>query len=95
MSKKLHKLVNGVEVPLTKEEIQEFKDRAIKHEQKMLLAYRDERAAHYPSVAEFLDAFYWYHNGQPEKMDEYFVKCQEVKAKFPKPSEVPNVEPTA
>lgn len=47
-------------------------------------AYKSKRAAEYPSLADFADAYYWAQNGDDTKMTAYIEKCAEVKAKFPK-----------
>ena len=47
-------------------------------------AYKANRAAEYPSLAEFADAYYWAQNGDDTKMTAYIEKCAEVKQKFPK-----------
>ena len=47
-------------------------------------AYIDKRAAEYPSLADFADAYYWMQKGKTDLMDEYVAKCDAVKNKFPK-----------
>jgi len=47
-------------------------------------AYKYSRAAEYPSLAEFADAYYWAQNGDDTKMTAYIGKCAEVKQKYPK-----------
>lgn len=47
-------------------------------------AYKTNRAAEYPSLAEFADAYYWAQNGDDTKMTAYIEKCAEVKQKYPK-----------
>lgn len=47
-------------------------------------AYKAKRAAEYPSLAEFADAYYWAQNGDDTKMTAYIEKCAEVKQKYPK-----------
>jgi len=47
-------------------------------------AYITKRAAEYPSLADFADAYYWMQKGQTDLMDEYVAKCDAVKNKFPK-----------
>jgi hypothetical protein len=46
--------------------------------------YKSKRAAEYPSLAEFADAYYWAQNGDNTKMTAYIEKCDEVKSKYPK-----------
>ena len=47
-------------------------------------AYKSKRAAEYPSLAEFADAYYWAQNGDDTKMTAYIEKCEAVKTKYPK-----------
>ena len=46
--------------------------------------YKYQRAAEYPSLADFADAYYWMQKGQTNLMNEYVAKCDAVKNKFPK-----------
>jgi hypothetical protein len=50
-------------------------------------AYKYKRAAEYPSLADFADAYYWSQNGDNTKMTDYLEKCDEVKSKYPKGTE--------
>ena len=50
-------------------------------------AYKEMRAEHYPSITEFADAYYWQQKGDPEPMLDYLAKVEEVKNKFPKPTQ--------
>ena len=47
-------------------------------------AYKAKRAAEYPSLADFADAYYWAQNGDDTKMTAYIEKCAAVKEKYPK-----------
>ena len=47
--------------------------------------YQAQRVEEYPPLADFVDAYYWAQKGDNTKMDEYVVKCDTVKAKYPKP----------
>jgi len=47
-------------------------------------AYKSKRAAEYPSLADFVDAYYWAQNGDDTKMTAYIEKCAAVKDKYPK-----------
>ena len=47
-------------------------------------AYQRSRAAEYPSLADFADAYYWAQNGDDTKMTAYIEKCEAVKTKYPK-----------
>jgi hypothetical protein len=42
------------------------------------------RAAHYPDVTDFADAYVHLQNGSTEQMDDYVAKCLQVKEDFPK-----------
>ena len=46
--------------------------------------YARKRAAEYPSLADFADAYYWAQNGDDTKMTAYIEKCAEIKTKYPK-----------
>lgn len=46
--------------------------------------YQRIRGPEYPSLADFADAYYWAQKGDNTKMDEYILKCDEVKEKYPK-----------
>ena len=47
-------------------------------------AYKAKRAAEYPPITEFADAYYWMQKGKPELMDAYVAKCEATKQKYPK-----------
>jgi len=49
-----------------------------------LIAYRDQRAAEYPDIYEYLDGVV---KGDSDQMQNYIDKCLAVKAKYPKPGE--------
>lgn len=42
------------------------------------------RAEEYPGWQEFADAYYWKQRGNPEPMEEYLRRIDEIKAKYPK-----------
>jgi hypothetical protein len=44
-------------------------------------AYKDKRAAEYPSVTDYLDGIV---KGDQAQIDKYIADCQAVKAKYPK-----------
>lgn len=46
--------------------------------------YQRLRAAEYPPMSDFADAYYWSQHGRMDLMDTYIQKCAEVKAKYPK-----------
>jgi hypothetical protein len=47
-------------------------------------AYIAKRAAEYPPITDFADAYYWAQKGKTELMDAYVAKCDAVKAKYKK-----------
>ena len=47
-----------------------------------ILARKEE----YPSIVEFIDAYYWERKGNPTPMDNYMKTCDIVKNKYPKPN---------
>jgi hypothetical protein len=46
--------------------------------------YKFDRAAAYPSIVDFADAYYWAQKGDNTLMDAYVAKCDDVKTKYPK-----------
>ena len=44
------------------------------------------RKEKYPSMVEFIDAYYWERKGNPTPMDNYMKTCDTVKGKYPKPT---------
>ena len=46
----------------------------------------DARQEGYPSIVEFIDAYYWERKGDPTPMDNYMKACDTVKEKYPKPN---------
>ena len=44
------------------------------------------REKEYPSILEFIDAYYWERKGNPTPMDNYMKACDAVKEKYPKPN---------
>ena len=46
-------------------------------------AYIAKRAAEYPPITDFVDAYYWMQKGRTDLMDAYVAKC-ETKQKYPK-----------
>jgi hypothetical protein len=47
--------------------------------------YQRDRAPQYPSLADFVDAYYWAQKGDNTKMNAYIAQCDEVKNQYPKP----------
>lgn len=46
--------------------------------------YKRQRAIEYPPLVDFADAMYWSSRGDNTKLNAYYAKCEEVKAKYPK-----------
>ena len=87
----MHKLVNGIEVPLTQEEIAEFEAREVKHLESLaayeLVKYRDQRAAEYPAINDVVVALVEkYGEARSESFDALMAKRSAIKLKYPKPS---------
>tara|TARA_Y100000310_G_scaffold344706_1_gene458915 strand:+ start:1614 stop:1877 length:264 start_codon:yes stop_codon:yes gene_type:complete len=85
----MHKVVNGIKVPLTEEEIIEFKKREEEHKKRLKLekklSYREKRKAEYPDIGEQLDALYHaMDQGILPKVDGFYDKIKAVKEKYPK-----------
>lgn len=45
-----------------------------------------QRRREYPSLEEFIDAYYWSQNGDPSRLADYLNQVKTVKAKYPKPN---------
>lgn len=46
--------------------------------------YQCLRAAEYPPMSDFADAYYWMQKGKSDLMDVYVARCEAVKQKYPK-----------
>ena len=46
--------------------------------------YKNKRAIEYPPLTDLADAMYWSSKGDNTKLNAYYAKCEEVKAKYPK-----------
>jgi len=81
----MNKLVDGVLVPLTQEELdQQDIDRAAHEAEQAELAktqYQRDRAIEYPPVTDYLDGIV---KGDTAQVDKYIADCLAVKAKYPK-----------
>ena len=70
--------------PPTEEEfnakIEEYKEY-----RRITIEYKEKRVEEYPSLREFVDAYYWEKMGDSTKMDEWISNCTSVKNKYPKP----------
>ena len=47
-------------------------------------SYKTSRAAEYPTLADFADAYYWQQKGDSTKMENWLASCELVKNKYPK-----------
>lgn len=86
----MHKLVNGIEVPLTEQEILEFQQREVEHLASLqayeLVKYRDQRAAEYPALNDVVVALVEkYGESRSESFDALMAKRAAIKLKYPKP----------
>jgi hypothetical protein len=66
---------DGNEVAYDKDAVQAYVDAH---------AYIAKRAAEYPPITEFADAYYWMQKGNTALMDAYVAKCEATKQKYPK-----------
>lgn len=48
--------------------------------------YKYLRSPEYPPLTDLADAMYWASKGDDTKLNAYYAKCEEVKAKYPKVS---------
>ena len=80
-----HKMVNGVQVPLTQDEIDEMAAREAAHNARVAeekaTEYKRRRAKAYPAIGEQLDILY--HEG----IEGFRTAIKAVKDKYPKPTE--------
>jgi len=81
-----NKIVNGVEIQLTEEEIaartQEEDVAAVRYAQKLSEFYKHQREEEYPSIGDQLDMLYWDKmNGTSTWQD----MVTSIKAQYPKP----------
>ena len=86
----LTKTQNGIEVPLSEEEILEFLQNEQAHKDRMeayeLIKYQDLRRFEYPTIDELLVALIEEREGRPEVLEELMTRRARIKAKHPKPS---------
>ena len=79
----MHKIVDGVEVELTAEEVAEFEAQWAKNKTESdLVQYKLDRMLQYPELVEQLDMIYWDKKNSTEKWKEAIDK---VKSDNPKP----------
>lgn len=83
-----HKMVDGVQVPLTSEEIAELNARMAEWEAQQTdlskTQYQRDRAAEYPPMADYIDGVV---KGDQAQVQTYIDACLAVKLKYPKPTE--------
>jgi hypothetical protein len=48
------------------------------------VAYITQRKSEYPSIEEFVDAYYWKENGDSSLMEEWLESVKIIKNKYPK-----------
>ena len=81
----MKKIVNGIEVSLTKNDILEIEIKELEYlEEKKLLEktkYKRDRAKEYPPIEDQLDIIY--HEG----IDAWKLKIKTIKDKYPKPED--------
>lgn len=86
MTNTLYKMVDGVQVELTPEEIAEFNARTADWEtresERTRTQYQRDRAAEYPPMADYLDGIV---KGDQAQVQAYIDACLAVKEKYPKP----------
>jgi hypothetical protein len=80
----MNKMVNGVLVPLTQEEIsQRETDIATSEAEQLATGYINQRQSEYPPMEDYLDGIV---KGDTAQVDKYIADCQAVKTKYPKPT---------
>lgn len=78
----MNKLVNGVLVPLTQEEIEQREiETATYKAEELATGYIQKRQAEYPPMTDYLDGIV---KGDTEQINKYIAECKAVKAKYPK-----------
>lgn len=85
----LFKLVDGISVPLSEQEIQEFEAAEAAHaaaqEEFVRTGYQRLRAEAYPPISDLVVALMEDREGRPEMLAEIRALRAEVRARFPKP----------
>ena len=78
----MNKLVNGILVPLTQEEIEQREIDIAAHEaEELATGYIQQRQAEYPPMTDYLDGIV---KGDTEQINKYIAECKAVKANYPK-----------
>ena len=80
MSRTIHNLITGevTQVSLSAEEIAEYSAKQIESAK---IAYKSDRAAEYPPIADYIDGIV---KGDQAQVQAYIDACLAVKAKYPK-----------
>lgn len=60
---------------------QEIQDEIVRMKRE---AYKLQRKSEYPSIEEFIDAYYWKENGDSSLMDDWLNTVKSIKNKYPK-----------
>ena len=86
----MHKLVNGIEVPLTQKEIEEHEAREKAHAEQLkayaLIQYRDLREMEYPKISDMVVALIEkIGENRSEMFDALMLQRAAIKLKYPKP----------
>ena len=84
----LTKTQNGVEVPLSDEEIAEFEERERIHRELMeslkKVQYKEDRRKEYPPIDDIVEALIENQEGDPAALNKVKALRAQVKAKYPK-----------
>ena len=80
----MNKMVDGVVVPMTQEEISQREvDIAAAEAEQAATGYINQRQSEYPPMEDYLDGIV---KGDTAQVDKYIADCQAVKTKYPKPT---------
>jgi len=79
----MNKMVDGVVVPMTQEEISQREvDIAAAEAEQAATGYINQRQSEYPPIEDYLDGIV---KGDTAQVDKYISDCLAVKTKYPKP----------
>jgi len=79
----MNKIINGVVVALTQQEIDDRNAEIAQAEaEQAATGYITQRQSEYPPMEDYLDGIV---KGDTEQVDKYISDCQAVKVKYPKP----------
>tara|TARA_R110000744_G_scaffold247851_1_gene364317 strand:- start:28 stop:273 length:246 start_codon:yes stop_codon:yes gene_type:complete len=80
----MNKMVDGVVVPLTQQEIDQVEaDRAEAQAEQLATGYIQKRKSEYPPIEDYLDGIV---KGESAQVSKYIADCLAVKTKYPKPT---------